>query len=289
MRAGPILRDSEKSTEREEPSPHLRNNRRLELSSLQNPEPRPPPADSGSHPPRRGCATATSRGRHPACNRGEFAGTGGRCIPLPGTPGGARATIVRGMVPPRRAALRLAAIGRRAAGGYGSHSALQVEGGAYAGEGSRGTTADSDPGRAGPRRSAAATRLPGARKSELNRHLLPPARRLACAGQRKEGRRPPRQVGAERGPHPATREAAEAGRPGLRNLRPGPSHCGGHAGPTASVRVPRTGSGPAGGEGTSGGGGAGVPGLPLRRSLGTPSRTGGRGSGARSPGEAQRR
>lgn len=117
MRAGPILRDSEKSTEREEPSPHLRNNRRLELSSRQNPEPRPPPADSGSHPPRRGCATATSRGRHPACNRGEFAGTGGRCIPLPGTPGGARATIVRGMVPPRRASLRLAAIGRRAAGG----------------------------------------------------------------------------------------------------------------------------------------------------------------------------
>lgn len=63
MRAGPIFRDSEKSREREEPSPHLRTTAVLSFSSRQNPEPRPPPADSGSHPPRRGCATASSRGR----------------------------------------------------------------------------------------------------------------------------------------------------------------------------------------------------------------------------------
>lgn len=145
--------------------------------------------------------------------------------PAPGGAEGRGATVESGMVPPRRAAPRLAARGRRMAGGGGSHSALQVAGGARAGEGSRRTAADSDPGRAGPRRSAAATRSPGARKCELSPApppARPPARRPARAGPRKEGRRPPRQVGAERGPHPAPRRRRRLGGPGCGTCGPDP-------------------------------------------------------------------
>lgn len=87
----------------------------------------------------------------------------------------------------------------RAAGGGGSPSVQRMEGGARAGEGRRGTATDSDPGRAGPRRSAAATRPPGARECARDpapSPARPPARLLARAGPRKEGRRPPCPVRA---------------------------------------------------------------------------------------------
>lgn len=75
----------------------------------------------------------------------------------------------------RRSRARRCRRRRLGAGGGGSPSAGRVEGDSRAGEGRRGTAADSDPGRAGPRRSAAATRSPRARELRRTRRLLPPA------------------------------------------------------------------------------------------------------------------
>lgn len=121
----------------------------------------------------------------------------------------------------------------------------------------------------------------------------PPAGSLAPATKRKDGdlrvrSAPPARVGAERGPHPAPTEAAGAGRPGLRNVRPGPSTVPAAQAPPRPSES-RVSAGPGGRGGDPGQRGSGVPGLPLCRSQGALSRAGGRRSAARPPGEAQRR
>lgn len=103
------------------------------------------------------------------------------------------------MVPPRRVAPRLAT--RAAGGGAGVRRApFRGEGGARAGEGSRGTAADSDRGRAGPRRCVAATRSPGARNVRWTRRLFPPAGRPARSRQRQKGRTATSASGPRRQP-----------------------------------------------------------------------------------------
>lgn len=85
----------------------------------------------------------------------------------------------------------------------------------------------------------------------------PPARSPVPARERQDGDLRvrsawPARVGAERGPHPAPREAAGAGRLRLRIARPGLSYRPGCAGPAASRPEP---GGRAGGEWVPGGGG----------------------------------
>lgn len=238
------------------------NNRRLGLRSAAeprapSPEPRAQAAACGLrvHPPRRGGATAWSCGRvdrrllaSPRLQSRRARGQWGRRIPLP--PRGHD----RGRDGPAETGSS-AARSERAAGGGGSHSAPQVEGGARAGEGSRGTAADSDPGRAGPRRSAAATRSPGARKCALD-PAPAPARPPARSRWPEKKRTATSESGRRRaGATPSAPGGGGGGRPWLPNLRPGPSHRRPRAGPAASVRVPRPGSGPVDREGTSGGGG----------------------------------
>lgn len=151
------------------------------------------------------------------------------------------------MVPPRRVAPRLAT--RTAGGGRGVRRAPFHEGkGALA----RGRAVEGPrPTRIGGGRVHVGAWRPHARPGRavcagLGASSRPAAGSLAPATERKDGdlrvrSAPPARVGAERGPHPAPTEAAGAGRPGLRTVRPGPSHRPGSAGPAASVRVPRRG------------------------------------------------
>ncbi|KAF3824247.1 hypothetical protein GH733_008532 [Mirounga leonina] len=207
------------------------------------PEPPPPPADSGStrpdaaaRPLRPAVRSPGVQPHHPACHRGDLAATGGHRIPLPP---GAGTRLRAGWSRPRRAAPRFRA---REAGGSGSHSVPRVEGGARTGEGRRGTAADSDPGRAGPRLSAAATRSPQARKCAPD-SAPPPTRPLFCSRRPEKGRTVPSASSPRRQPASAPSgghtqrpgEAAGAGRLRLRNARPGPSLRPGRPGPAASA------------------------------------------------------
>lgn len=179
-----------------------------------------------------------------------------------------------------------------AAGGDRSPSARRVEGGARVGEGRRGTAADSDPGRAGPRRSAAATRSPWARECAPH-PAPPPARRLACQCRPEKGRTATSASGP-RGQPASAPSGGHTQRPGRRRGL-GDSGCGSRGPGSATVPVaqapPRPGPSPAGGRGV----GPGrrrrpeIPGLPLCRAPASPSRTGDgdRRRGCR--GEARRR
>lgn len=140
----------------------------------------------------------------------------------------------------------------------------------------------------------------GGSTSERRRHTLalgarmcaapsassrPPARSPVPARERQDGdlrvrSARPARVGAERGPHPAPREAAGAGRLRLRIARPGLSHRPGCAGPAASRPEP----GGRAGSGSREAAAAGDPGLTSVPSAGLSVPDRGRGSGARLPG-----
>lgn len=197
------------------------------------PEPPPPPADSGStrpdaaaRPLRPAVRSPGVHPHHPACHRGDFAATGGHRIPLPP---GAGTRSRAGWSRLKRAAPRLRA---RAAGGSRSHSAPRVEGGARTGEGRRGTAADSDPGRAGPRLSAAATRSPQARKCAPD-PAPPPTRPLFRSRRPEKGRTVTSASGPCRQPASAP-SGGHTQRPGRRRGLGGPG-CGTRGPGRASV------------------------------------------------------
>lgn len=147
-----------------------------------------------------------------------------------------------------------------AARGDRSPSARRVEGGARVREGRRETAADSDPGRAGPRRSAATTRSPWARECAPH-PAPPPARRLARQCRPEKGR----TATSASGPLGQPASAPSGGhtqRPGRRRGL-GDSGCGSRGPGSATVppaqALPRPGPSPAGGraggEWVPGGGG----------------------------------
>lgn len=174
-----------------------------------------------------------------------------------------------------------------AARGDRSPSARRVEGGARVREGRRETAADSDPGRAGPRRSAATTRSPWARECAPH-PAPPPARRLARQCRPEKGR----TATSASGPLGQPASAPSGGhtqRPGRRRGL-GDSGCGSRGPGSATVPAaqapPRPGPSPAGGRAGNGSreaAAAGDPGLTSVPSAGLSVPDRGRGLGARLP------
>lgn len=176
-----------------------------------------------------------------------------------------------------------AAPGQRAAwGAVGLFPAWEGMGAPAREDGRRETAAagDSDPGRAGPRRSAAATRSLGERHCASQ-----PAPPPACPRRPEEGRRPSRPVRATSPPRRRARATPSAPGGGggwaarAAECSAQPSLRPGRAGPAASARALHP-------QPARRGGG---PGLTSVSSAGSsvPGRS--RGPGARSPGEAPRR
>lgn len=192
------------------------------------------------------------------------------------------------MVPLERAAPRLAARGLREGVG---HTPLGQCRGRSAGDGRPGTAADSDPERAGPRRSAAATSSPRARKGAADPAPPPPARPPARSRRPEKGRTATSASGRRRRRRAGATPSAPRGgggwaaRAAERATQTEPP-----SRPRRPRRVrPSPGSllGPGGRGGDSRRRRPGVPSLPLCRPPGTLSRTGdrdrgrGRGRGGR--------